>query len=203
MNEERAELRAADNTLGTWDETRLQNYWDVRSEARLKGITAHFGALFDLCVVKRSELEEAKRRFKGGAVFGGHNVRDEYGLGAQFSDQGSGASFLAASKLIGAESAPRRCRGTVGRTLCIHTGSARNGQKGATGWLPEICWLGAPACPQKASTHALCARRRFLVGWEENKLEEMMELDGEGRLSPGPADCTWPITWLWQISNRR
>ena len=49
---------------------------------------------------KGSELEESKRRYKRRVVFGGHMIRDEYGLEAQFPEQGSGASFVTASKLL-------------------------------------------------------------------------------------------------------
>ena len=61
-----------------------------------------FGSLFDLCVVKHSELEEAKHKYKGRVVFGGHRIHDEHGLASEFPEQGSGASFLSASKLCDA-----------------------------------------------------------------------------------------------------
>ena len=35
-----------------------------------------------------------------GIVIGGNNVRDEFGLAAAFPEQGSGASFATASKLL-------------------------------------------------------------------------------------------------------
>ena len=51
-------------------------------------------------VSKRTpELEQKKRKYKGRVVFGGNNVRDEFGLAAAFPEQGSGASFATASKL--------------------------------------------------------------------------------------------------------
>ena len=66
------------------------------------GIHTHFGALFDLCVVKHSELEESKHTYNGRVVFGGHGIQDEHGLAAEFPEQGSGASFLSTSKLCDA-----------------------------------------------------------------------------------------------------
>ncbi len=64
----------------------------------------HIGRLFDFCVLKGSELADGdpNKKHKGRVVFGGNNVRDEYGLAAMFPEQGSGASYAAASKLLDA-----------------------------------------------------------------------------------------------------
>ena len=70
-----------------------------------------FGTLFDLCVEKSSELEEAKRRYKGRVVFGGHRIHDEFGLAAEFPEQGSGASMISASKLCDAVAMLPGCDG--------------------------------------------------------------------------------------------
>merc|ERR1712185_415133 len=68
------------------------------------GIKIHFRRLFDICVLKGSELEEGhiNRKWKGRVVFGGNNVNDEYGLAALFPEAGSGASYSSASKLLDA-----------------------------------------------------------------------------------------------------
>ena len=66
------------------------------------GIHTHFGSLFDLCVEKGGELEESKRRHKPRVVFGGHRIHDEFGLAAEFPEQGSSASMTSASKLCDA-----------------------------------------------------------------------------------------------------
>ena len=70
----------------------------AQDKKRNTGVDTHFAYLFDLCVEKHSELEPSKRKHKGRVVFGGHQVRDEFGLEATFTDQGSSASFLSASK---------------------------------------------------------------------------------------------------------
>ena len=66
-------LREADDGRGTWDETVVREYWDVQREAKEKlartGVHTHFGSLFDLCVEKASELEEAKRCCKARVVY--------------------------------------------------------------------------------------------------------------------------------------
>jgi len=115
VNNELEKLRKADNGRGTWDEGIVKEYWDIQKEAKEKldktGIHTHFGSLFDLCVVKHSELEEAKHKYKGRVVFGGHRIHDEHGLAAEFPEQGSGASFLSASKLCDAVALLPGCKG--------------------------------------------------------------------------------------------
>ena len=106
VDSEWQKLRDADGGLGTWDESPVTNYWDAQRQAKQKlettGVHTHFGALFDLCVEKGSELEESKRRYKGRVVFGGHRIHDEFGLAAEFPEQGSGAAMISASKLCDA-----------------------------------------------------------------------------------------------------
>ena len=79
-------LRRADEGRGTWDEKAVQEYWKVKSRAKaLKeetGVATHFATIFDICVVKHSELDPSKHRYKGRVVFGGHMIRDEFGLEA-------------------------------------------------------------------------------------------------------------------------
>ena len=60
--------------------------------------------LVDYCIEKQSELVAHLRKYKGRVVFGGNNVRDEYGFAAMFPAQGYSASFVTASKLLDAVS---------------------------------------------------------------------------------------------------
>ena len=57
-------------------------------------------------MLKGSELAagDKHRKFKGRVVFGSNNVHDEHGLAAMFPEQGSGASYASASKLLDAVS---------------------------------------------------------------------------------------------------
>ena len=99
-------LRDCDEGRGTWDESEVRGYWDVKHEAKLKldktGVHTHFRMLFDFGVEKASELEESKRRYKGRVVFGGHRIHDEFGLAAGLPEQGWGASMISASELFDA-----------------------------------------------------------------------------------------------------
>ena len=81
---------------------------NIQKEAKDKlaktGVLTHLGTLFDLCVVKHSELDESKHKCKGRVFFGGHRIHVKHGLAADFPERGSGASFLSASKLCDAVS---------------------------------------------------------------------------------------------------
>jgi hypothetical protein len=120
-------LRDCDDGKGTWDESEVREYWDVKHEAKMKldktGVHTHFGSLFDLCVEKGSELEEAKRRYKGRVVFGGRRIHDEFGLAAEFPEQGSGASMISASKPCGAVSMLPGCDGEQSDATSAYTHS--------------------------------------------------------------------------------
>ena len=60
IDKEWAKLRAADSGRGTWDEGKVRPLRDVQREARKKeaetGEHTHFGFVFDIGVVKHSEL---------------------------------------------------------------------------------------------------------------------------------------------------
>ena len=80
-----------------WDRLRAKQTWiepksadeviffdAVMKKARMSGKKVHLGRLFDICVLKGSELEpgHVNRKWKGRVVFGGNNVQDECGLAA-------------------------------------------------------------------------------------------------------------------------
>ena len=120
-------LRECDEGRGTWDESEVREHWDLQHEAKVKlektGVHTHFGSLFDLCVEKASELEEAKRRYKGRVVFGGHRIHDEVGLAAEFPEQGSGTSMISAPKLCDAASMLPGCSGEQSDATSAYTQS--------------------------------------------------------------------------------
>ena len=140
-----AKLRAADGGRGTWDESCVRSYWDVQREAKQKqaetGEHTHFGFVFDIGVVKHSELDASKHKPKGRVVFGGHAVRDEHGLEAQFADQGSSASFLAAAKLADGVSLLPGCAGQQSDAVSAYTQAKLGaGMRGGT-----VCtWVELP-----------------------------------------------------------
>ena len=85
VNKEWRRLRDQD----VWDEENPRGLWDVIEEAKRLNKQIHIGRLFDICVEKSSELEHNKIKHNGRVVFGGNNVRDEFGLAAAFPEMGS------------------------------------------------------------------------------------------------------------------
>lgn len=183
-----AKLRAEDGGNGTWDETAVESLWSVKAKAKEKlnttNIHTHFGNLFDLCVEKHSELEEAKRKYKGRVVFGGHRVFDDFGIAAEFLDQGSGASFLTASKLCDAVAMMPGCRGEQSDAPSASTQSKLGtGMNGAyeTTWveLPEERqppeWEKAdtvrPCCPLRLSLYGHPISAKY---WENHFAEKLL-----------------------------
>ena len=136
IDAEWAKLRACDDGRGTWDESTVCSYWEAQRQAKRSSTelecTRTSARLFDLCVEKASELEESKRRYKGRVVFGGHRIHDEFGLAAEFPEQGSGACMISASKLCDAVAMLPGCeRRTVRCDLRVHPEQAGHWHEGA------------------------------------------------------------------------
>eukprot|EP00973_Karenia_brevis_P023152 3188188-Karenia_brevis.AAC.2 len=55
-----------------------------------------------LCFLKGAELDVKFQRYKGRVVFRGDKVRDQHDYLAVFSEQGTSASHMAASKFLSA-----------------------------------------------------------------------------------------------------
>ena len=101
INDEWARLRAVarpDGKFGCWDEDLVAKWRDIKRAAALSGTTAHIGRIFAICVEKNSELPPEKRKYKGRAVFGGDQVRDEAGNWAIFPDLGSCPATMEAAR---------------------------------------------------------------------------------------------------------
>ena len=145
VDKEWAKLRKADGGRGTWDESQVKSFYEVKKLAQEKkrntGVDTHFAYLFDLCVEKHSELEPSKRKHKGRVVFGGHQVRDEFGLEATFTDQGSSACFLSASKACDGVSLLPGCSGEQSDAPSAYTQAALGtGMKTQQ----EVTWVEIP-----------------------------------------------------------
>ena len=184
-------LRDCDGGRGTWDESEVREYWDVQREAKQKldatGVHTHFGSLFDLCVEKASELEEAKRRYKGRVVFGGHRIHDEFGLAAEFPEQGSGASMISASKLCDAVSMLPGCDGEQSDATSAYTQSKLGtGMKGPyiVTWveLPQSQWrhswkgMKRPCCQLRLSLYGHPMSGKY---WENHFTEKLLKCNFE------------------------
>ena len=101
-----------------WDESRVSEKRDIiarhkercRRENNPDLSGPLFGRIAPLCGVKNSEVAHL-RRYKGRVVFLGDWILDEFGQQYEFPDQGSGASFMAASRMLDAISLLDDCSG--------------------------------------------------------------------------------------------
>ena len=87
--------------ITTWDEHDPKEYVNVQTEAILQGKTVHFGNVFNLCVLKGSELkaDDVNRKYKGRTVFQGNRVWDENWDVAMFQELSSTPATMEASKV--------------------------------------------------------------------------------------------------------
>ncbi len=87
--------------LKTWNEDDVREYAQVEAAAKKEGRTVHFGNVFDICVLKGSELPlgDKGRKYKGRTVFQGNRVWDENWEVAMFQELGSSPASMEASKI--------------------------------------------------------------------------------------------------------
>ena len=81
-------------------------------EARKEGRKVHFASLIDLCHLKNAELETKHQKCKGRVVLRGDTVKDDSESYAAFTEQGSSASQMTASKGHGHHTQTARLRRT-------------------------------------------------------------------------------------------
>ena len=86
--------------VGVWDESRVREKYLVRQEAKRNGTTVHFARIFDLCVMKGSELPDGHpdKKYKGRAVLQGDQVKDQNWEAALFQDLSSSPAAMEASR---------------------------------------------------------------------------------------------------------
>ena len=81
-----------------WRTVVWESQQKMKKEGRENDPGPLVGTVFPLCGVKNHEIAHL-RKYKGLAVFQGNWITDEYGMQTFFPDQGSGASFMTASRL--------------------------------------------------------------------------------------------------------
>ena len=86
--------------IPTWDVSKVEERSTVQERAQRTKVVTHFGQIMPLCHIKNSELEAEMQSYKGRIVFRGDQVRDENGFYAVFSEQGTSASHMSATKLL-------------------------------------------------------------------------------------------------------
>ena len=111
LEKEWAKLEKGTKSGPAWDMNKPRSKEQVRREALKSGKKIHFGDLMDLCFEKNSQLEKSKRKYKGRVVFRGDQVKDEEGIYAVFTDQGSSSSHMASAKFLDAIARMPGCSG--------------------------------------------------------------------------------------------
>ena len=84
--------------ISAWNLTKVISKKKVIDEARMSGVTVHFASLMDICHLKNAEVEAKHQKYKG--VLRGDIVKDFSGSYAAFTEQGSSASKMTASKIM-------------------------------------------------------------------------------------------------------
>ena len=74
-----------------------------------------------ICVLKNSELEPRYQKFEGRVVLRGDFVKDDSGAYAIFTEQGSSASQMTASKVMDTESRLPGCSGQAADAVSAET----------------------------------------------------------------------------------
>ena len=90
-------------------------------EARNKGRKVHFASLMDLYHLRNSELEPRYRKYKGRVVPRGDIVKDDSGVYAVFTEQGSSASQMTAAKVMYIISRLPGCSGQAADAVSAYT----------------------------------------------------------------------------------
>ena len=85
-------------TLPAWQLEKVKSKKEVIKEARTNNNKVHFASLMDLCHLKNSELEPQFQKYQGRVVLRGDIVKDDSGVHAVFTEQGSSASQMTAAK---------------------------------------------------------------------------------------------------------
>ena len=101
--------------------TKVRNKKEVIDEARNNGRKVHFASLMDLCHVKNSELELRYQKYKGRVVLRGDIVKNDSGAYALYTEQGSSASQMTASKVVDIISRLPGCSGQAADAVSAHT----------------------------------------------------------------------------------
>ena len=90
-------------------------------EARTKGAKVHFATLMDICPLKNAEMETKHQKYKGRVVLRGDTAKDDSGIYAAFTEQGSSASQMTAAKVMDIISRLPGCDGQAADAVSAYT----------------------------------------------------------------------------------
>ena len=107
--------------ISAWNLTKVRSKKQVIDEARTSGATVHFASLMDICHLKNAELEAKHQKYKGRVVLRGDIVKDDSGSYAVFTEQGSSASQMTATKIMDIISRLPGCDGQAADAVSAYT----------------------------------------------------------------------------------
>ena len=87
-------------TIPAWNLEKVKGKKEVIQEAQRDKKKVHFATLMDICHIKKVESEPKLQKYKGTVVLWRDIVDDDSGAFAFFTEQGSSASEMTASKII-------------------------------------------------------------------------------------------------------
>ncbi len=173
------------------------------------------GKIFPLGGVKNSEQAEL-RKYKGGvAFFQGSWITNEYGLQAEFPDQGSGASFTTASRVMDAVAMLPACSGQQSDapqayTQCKLGTGLEESHRETWVRLPADVWpdhwhgkYRDHVCPHHL---ALCGHPLSVTCWKNAATKHLLLSADSRRLSVGIASmsnviCKFSCRSTWATSS--
>ena len=107
--------------ISAWNLTKVKSKKLVIDEARMSGATVHFASSMDICHLKNAQLEAKHQKYKGRVVLRGDIVRDNPGSYAVFTEQGSSASQMTATKIMDIISRLLGCDGQAADAVSAYT----------------------------------------------------------------------------------
>ena len=134
---------------GVWSKSSVRCWYQLAREAREAGKKLHLGALFDLCVLKGSELPPGAkgRKHKGRVVFQGNRVSDEQRNHALFQDLGSAPSSMESARFADFVGCTENCEEELSDA--------------------EMAYIQSPFAPDAIETWVALPEERWPAEWHQ------------------------------------
>ena len=107
--------------IPAWDITKVRSKSQVIDEAMKMGDKVHFASLMDICHLKNAELETKHQKNNGRIVLRGDIVKDDSESYAVYTEQGSSASQMTATKVMDNTSRLPGCSGQAADAVSAYT----------------------------------------------------------------------------------
>ena len=108
-------------TFPAWQLGKVKSKKEIILEAQRDKKNVHFGTLMDVCHLKNAELEPTFQKCKGRVVPRGDIVKNDSGLYAVFSEQGSQLRKMTAARVIDIIARLPECAGQAADAVSTYT----------------------------------------------------------------------------------